>query len=82
MVADYNRLHTAARLVAVNSHDGSDLMTRLILSKMNFSVAVLHAEFNYVLCCVGFRTLTVRVLMNRLERFNTQVALICTSRMA
>jgi len=83
LIADYNRLHTAARfLVSQTGQDRSEMMTRLILQKLNFAAAVFSAEVNYVLCCVGFRTLAARSLIVRLEQLNTQVAFISAARVA
>lgn len=77
LIADYNRLHMAARmLLAATPGDQSDMMTHLIRLKINFSAAVLRAEANYLLCCVGFRTLAVRALIIRLEELSTEVAAI------
>lgn len=79
LVTDYNRLHTAARfLIASRSHDQSDAMLRLILLKMNFTAVVCRAEINYLLCCVGFRTLEVRALVVRLEDLSSRLAAIST----
>lgn len=75
LVADYNRLHTAARvLIASTAQDQSDAMTRLIRLKLTFITVVCHAELNYLLCCVGLRTLAVRALVLRLEELSSQVA--------
>jgi hypothetical protein len=83
LITDYNRLHAGARiLLASTSYDQSDMMTRLIWLKLKFSKAVLHAEMNYLLCCVGFQTLTVRALIKRLEELSAQVALISAARAA
>jgi len=77
LIADYNRLHMAARmLLAGTPQDQSDMMTHLIRLKINFSASVLRAEANYLLCCVGFRTLAVRALIIRLEELSSEVAAI------
>jgi hypothetical protein len=79
LIRDYNRLHEAGRMmVAATSEDQSELMGRLIRLKMKFSVAVLQAEVNYLLCCVGFRTLAARALLARLEELSAQVAAIAS----
>jgi hypothetical protein len=81
LVADYNRLHTAARvLIASTSQDQSDSMARLIRLRMTFIGVVCHAEVNYLLCCVGLRTLAVRALVLRLEELSSQVAAISAPR--
>jgi hypothetical protein len=80
LIADYNRLHMAARmLLAATSRDQSEMMTHLIRLKINFSAAVLRAEMNYLLCCVGFRTLAVRALLVRLEEMSAEVAAIAAT---
>lgn len=81
LINDYNRLHAAARLIlattsATSSRDQSVTLTRLIKLKFDFSVAVLQAEANYMLCLVGFRTLAVRAVVLRLEELSAQVAAI------
>jgi len=77
MICDFNRLHLVARvLLAQSQEDRSDLLYRLILLKIRFSIAVLQAEFRYALCCLGVRTLTARVLIVRLEELCAQLALI------
>jgi hypothetical protein len=77
MIGDFNRLHLAARiLLAQSPEDRSDLLYRLILLKLRFSLAVLQAEFRYALCCVGVRTLTARALILRLEELCNQLGAI------
>jgi hypothetical protein len=79
LVTDYNRLHTAARfLVASRPHDQSETMVRLIWLKTHFTALVCRAQMNYLLCCVGFRTLEVRALIIRLEDLSSRVAAIST----
>ena len=77
LIADYNRLHMAARmLLAETPQDQSEMLTRLIRSKVTFGAVVFRAELNYLLCCIGFRTLAVRALLVRLEELSSQVAAI------
>jgi hypothetical protein len=81
LIADYNRLHGAARmLLATSSYDQSNMLGRLILLRLRFSGAVFHAELNYLLCCVGFRTLTVRAVLARVRELNEQVAALAAFR--
>jgi hypothetical protein len=75
LIADYNRLHAAARLLLASaSYDESEMLGRLIWMRLRFSAAVFHAELNYLLCCVGFRTLAVRALLVRVRELNEHVA--------
>ena len=81
LIGDYNRLHAAARMIlaatsAASRQDQSETLARLIKLRFDFSLAVFQAEANYVICRLGFRTLAVRVLVQRLEELNAQVAAI------
>lgn len=77
LIADYNRLHTGARvLIARNEQDRSEMMQRLFHFKFNFMKAVFHAEMNYLLCRIGIRTFEVRLLLLRLEELSAHVAII------
>ena len=77
LIADYNRLHMAARMMlAAGSRDQSDMVARLIRLKVTFAAVVFRAELNYVLCCIGCRTLGVRALLVRLEELSAEVAAI------
>jgi hypothetical protein len=74
IIADYNRLHAAARvLIAETQHDQSDAIRRLFSLRFKFGLAVFRAEANYLLCCVGFRTLGARTLVLRLEELSVEV---------
>ena len=74
LIADYNRLHAAARLLlAETQQDQSEAIQRLISLKLKFALAVFRAEANYLLCCVGFRTLGARTLVLRLEQLSEEV---------
>lgn len=74
MVADFNRLHTAAKLILSQSEqDQSELLNKLIWMKFRFSMAVLHAEFSYRLCQLGLRTLPVRGLLTEMETLSQVV---------
>jgi hypothetical protein len=83
LIADYHRLHAVARvLLADSSYDRSDTLLRLVLLRANFAAAVFRAEGNYLLCCLGFRTLEVRALLVRLQQLNAQVAAMSAFRAA
>lgn len=83
MIADYHRLHAVARLLlAEASYDRSDVLLRLVMLRLNFSAAVARAEGNYLLCCLGFRTLEVRALLVRLQELSAQVGAISAIRAA
>jgi hypothetical protein len=74
LITDYNRLHAAARaLIAETQQDESLAIARLISLKLKFGLAVCRAEGNYLLCCVGFRTLGARTLVMRLEELSREV---------
>lgn len=81
LISDYNRLHAAARMIlattsATSPLDQSEMLSRLIKLKFDFSLAVFQAEANYLLCRAGFRTLAVRTLVLRLEELSAQVIAI------
>lgn len=83
LIIDFNRLHTAARAILASSpEDCSDLVTRLILLKVRFSITVLRAQMNYALCSIGFRTLTASALISRLEEMSSQLTSIAAAQMA
>lgn len=75
MVSDFNRLHTAAKIVLSQSEeDQSQLLNQLIWVRMRFSFAVLRAELSYYLCQLGLQTLPVRGLINELETLSLHLA--------
>ncbi|MBV9081882.1 MAG: hypothetical protein JOZ62_04340 [Acidobacteriaceae bacterium] len=75
MISDFNRLHLAARLLAAQApEDQSSLMAKLIWLKVRFSSSVVRAEFRYLLCHAGMRSLSVRVLILRLEELSAELA--------
>lgn len=83
LILDFNRLHTIARLVLARSHeDRSDLLARLVWLKMKFSLAVIHAEFSYALCCIGFRSLAAQSVILRLEEMNAHLGAISATQFA
>jgi hypothetical protein len=74
LIRDFNRLHSVARaLVAQTTEDHSDLMVKMILLKLRFSVSVLHVEMNYWRCFIRFRPLVVRGLISGLEEMSQQL---------
>lgn len=77
LIADFNRLHAVARqMLAETPGEHSDVLVRLVKLKWNFTAAVFRAEGNYLLCCVGFRTLAVRALIAQLEEMTAQASAI------
>ena len=83
MIVDFNRLHLTARLaVAHSTEDHSDLLVKLVRLKLRFSAAVLGAEFRYILCRLGVRTLSVRSLIVSLEELSAQVNSIAAAQPA
>lgn len=72
-IADFNRLHMAARLILPYAPgDHSDVVIQLVQIRIRFSLAVLQAQVNYVLCCAGYRALKVQTVINQLEAMNSQ----------
>lgn len=83
LVIDFNRLHLATRvLVAHGSEDRSELLTKLILLKFRFSIALIRAEASYVLCCCGLRSLAARGLILQLEAMNAQLSAVSVAQAA
>ena len=83
LILDFNRLHTAARLLVAHGHeDRSDLATQLMWLKLRFSVAVVRTQLSYLICCLGFRSLAVRAVILRLEDMNAQWGVIWASQAA
>ncbi len=83
LILDFNRLHAAARVLVAHGHeDASNLMPALIWLKIRFSVAVIQAEFSYVCCCVGLRSLAAQSLILRLEEMSAQLTAISASQFA
>lgn len=75
LIVDFNRVHTAARvLVAHGEQDRSNLVGRLVLLKLMFSVAVLKAEFSYLGCCVGVGSLAAHAAILRLEEMSAELS--------
>ncbi len=82
-IIDFNRLHLVARLALANSpEDASGLLGKLIRLKIRFSIAVLHAEASYLLCCLGFRFLAARAVILRLEEMSAQLSAISAGQLA
>ena len=83
MISDFNRLHLTARLLLASApEDCSHMLSQLIWLKVRFSLAVLQAESRYLLCCAGMRSLSVRVLILRLEELSSQVGAISAAQSA
>jgi hypothetical protein len=83
LILDFNRLHTAARLLVAHGHeDRSDLVSQLMWLKLRFSVAVVRTQLSYLTCCLGFRSLAVRAVILRLEDMNAQWGVILASQAA
>ena len=83
LILDFNRLHTAARLLVAHGHeDRSDLVTQLMWLKLRFSVAVVRTRLSYLICCLGFRSLAVRAVILRLEDMDAQWGAILASQAA
>jgi hypothetical protein len=77
IIADFNRLHLAARLIAAQSGgDQTALLKRLVTLKLRFSVSVLQAELNYHLCRLGLRSLPARQLIVCLEQLSSEIGLL------
>jgi hypothetical protein len=77
MIADFGRLHFAARLLVTHaSEDQSEILKHLLWLKLRFSITVLRAEFSYHLCRFGVGTLPARALVARLEDMSAQVGAI------
>lgn len=83
LIVDFNRLHAAARIVLAHGHeDQSHLVSQLVWLKIRFSLAVVQAEFSYVLCCIGFRSLAARAMILRLEEMNARLSSLSATQFA
>ena len=83
LVVDFNRLHTVARFILARSNqDQSEVVTRLMVLKLRFSVAALQAECSYMLCCLGFRFLAARKAIALLEDMSMQLAAVSQAQTA
>jgi len=83
LILDFNRLHQAARvLLAHGRDDRSDLVTQLVWLKIRFSAAVLQAEFSFLLCRIGFRSLAVRTVILHLEEMSSHLSSIAAAQAA
>lgn len=75
LIVDFNRLHAFARFILSRStQDRSDVVTRLLKLKVQFSIAVFQAECSYLLSCIGFRFLAARRLISTLENMSLELA--------
>jgi hypothetical protein len=83
LILDFNRLHTVARVALAQSPDDqSALVMRLVWLKVRFSMTVLRVQFSYVFCFLGFPSLDVRSLIQRLEEMNARLSSISTAQLA
>ena len=83
LVSDFNRLHTAARLlIARGQEDRSELMVRLFKLKIRFSVAVLQSEISYLCCRIGIGRLVVHSMIARLEEMSAELNGLAAQRVA
>lgn len=75
LIVDFNRLHAVARMILARSkQDRSDVVSKLMLLKLQFSVAVFQAETSYMLSRVGFRFLAARKIIAVLENMSLELA--------
>lgn len=83
IVIDFNRLHLAARILVVHSQeDRSALLSRLMALRVRFGLAAIYAECNYLLCCLGCSTISVRTLLARLDEMGVQLNALSTANAA
>ena len=83
LVADFNRLHALARLIlARSSQDQSDIVSRLMILKLRFTVAVIQAECSYLVCYLGFRFLAARKAISLLEDMSIQLTAVSQAQAA
>ncbi len=83
LIRDFNRLHAAARVVlAHGKEDRSEMVGQLMRLKLRFSMAAIHAEFSYMLCWAGFRSLAARAMIQHLEEMSTQLTFITVAEAA
>jgi len=74
LILDFNRLYAATQhIFAQSSEDRSEIAARVARLKFRFTISVVHAEFSYLLCYVGFRSLAAQVLIARLEEMGAEV---------
>lgn len=74
LVADFHRLHMAARVVLVYSpQDRPDLAATLMKQRLYFTFAVLSVEAKLVLHSLGVGTVDVRHLIGSLETMRMNV---------
>jgi hypothetical protein len=74
LIRDFNRLHAVARaLISQTPEDHSELMMKMIMLKLRFSLAALSVEFSYWRCLIRFRPLVVRSLIGGLEEMSREL---------
>jgi hypothetical protein len=64
---DFARLHRAARVLALESEQGSEVAERLIRMRVQFTVAVMAVQFRLTMHALGIGTVDVRNLIQALE---------------
>jgi len=80
IISDFNKLHVTARfLLAQSREDHSEMVGRLIRLKVKFSLSVVWAECNYLLCYLGYRSLGAQAVVQYLEQMSSQLRFISAS---
>ncbi|MBV8833315.1 MAG: hypothetical protein JO108_29315 [Acidobacteriaceae bacterium] len=80
IILDFNKLHVTARfLLAQSKEDHSELVSRLVWLKVKFSLSVVRAECNYLLCYLGYRSLAAQSVVQHLEQMSSQLRFISAS---
>ncbi len=75
LIVDFNRLHAVARMILARStQDRSDVVSKLMLLKLQFSLAVVQAETSYLLSRIGFRFLAARKIIGVLENMSLELS--------
>src|SRR4051812_21830059 len=74
LVRDFHRLQLSAKMLVVNAEvDREDLVSKLMMQRLNFSLAVAMIEVRLALHTVGLATVDVRGLLGSLEAMRLQV---------
>ena len=80
VISDFNKLHATARfLLSQSREDRSDLVSCLIKLKLKFSLSIIQAECNYMVCYLGYRSLGARAVVGYLEQMSLQLTAISAS---
>jgi hypothetical protein len=73
LIRDFNRLYTVTRtIISLQPEDHSELAVKLVKLRVRFMFSVLSAECNYVLCCMGFKTIVATAMLARLEEMSAE----------